>query len=65
MRRNEDNKWMHSACAFWHPEIKFLEQNVFNAARSLRHVRADRKTKQLRSQSLISSLHRICFWAFI
>jgi hypothetical protein len=43
MRRTEDGKWCHATCAFWHPEIKYLHQVVFNPARSFEHVRAERK----------------------
>ena len=43
MRRTADDCWVHSTCAFWHPELKFLDQNVFNAARSAVHVSEKRR----------------------
>ena len=48
MRRTADDCWVHSTCAFWHPELKFLDQNVVNAARSAVHVSDKRRALMCR-----------------
>jgi hypothetical protein len=41
MRLNEDDRWLHASCAFWHPQIKFIQQIVYNRPRSVKHVTAE------------------------
>ena len=42
MRRTQDDRWMHATCAYWHPEIKFLQMNPLLAARSHTWAHKDR-----------------------
>ena len=44
MRETNDRQWMHATCAFWHPEIKYMNMDPQQSARSHLFAHADRFT---------------------